>query len=92
MKPDFEKYKDRLFNDLLSGSHHERFMALIEQLHNQGSTKKEIHELFLEFHKAIQIDPRTKEKEVVYDNLSDFMDGFVDHGVGFKILPNESYK
>ena len=83
MKLDFEKYKDQLFQDLLSGSHHDRFMALIQQLNNQGNTKKEIYELFLEFHKEIQVDPRTKEKEIVYDHLSDFMDGFSDYGIRF---------
>lgn len=92
MKLDFKKYKERLFMDLLSKNRHDKFIVLIEQLHQKGRTKKEIYELFLDFHKEIQIASRTKNNESDYDNLSDFMDGFVNYGMGFKILPNESFK
>jgi hypothetical protein len=62
---------------------------LIDLLHKQGYTKAEIYDLFLAFHREIQIDPRTKNDENVYDRLSDFMDGFSAWSKNFKILPNE---
>lgn len=92
MKLDFENYKDELFGHFLSGNHHDRFLILIEQLHKQGRTKNEIYELFVDFHIETQIDSRTKGNESDYDNLSDFMDGFVGSVEGFKILLNESYR
>lgn len=89
MKIEFEKHKVRLFEILLGENHHDEFLYLIGQLSYQGKTKKEIYDLFLVFHKEIQVDLRTKENEKLYDNLSDFMDGFCATGKSFKILPNE---
>ena len=89
MKLELETYKVRLFGILLGANHHEGFLDLIDQLHHQGQTKAEIYDLFLDFHREIQIDPRTKNDEDVYDRLSDFMDGFTAWGKNFKILPHE---
>ncbi|MFD1552611.1 hypothetical protein DNU06_15425 [Putridiphycobacter roseus] len=92
MKLELDKYRNRLFDILLNENHHCRFVEFIEELHKNTFSKKEIYELFLEFHKEIQIDTRINNNESVYNRLSDFMDGFVDQGMSFKILPTESYK
>jgi len=89
MKIEFEEHKDKLFEIILGENHHDEFLRLIDHLYANGKTKKEIYELFLVFLSEIQIDKRTKMNEKVYDNLSDFMDGFTSWGKGFKILPNE---
>ncbi len=52
-------------------------------------SKKDIYEMFLDFHREIQVDSRTKNNEGVYDRLSDFMDGFTAWGKSFKILPDK---
>jgi len=90
MKIEHKVYKDRLFEILLGENHHNGFLDIIDQLYNRGQTKANIYALFLEFHQEIQIDPRTKDDEGVYDRLSDFMDGFSAWGKSFRILPNES--
>lgn len=89
MKIKFEKYKERLFEIILGENHVDEFLNLIDQLSKSGKTKKEIYNLFLDFHHEIQIDKRTKESERLFDNLSDFMDGFTTWGKKFKILPDE---
>ncbi len=58
-------------------------------LSKQGNSKKDIYNLFLEFHSEIQTDERTKKSVYIYDRLSDFMDGFTAWGKCYKILPNE---
>ncbi|MCB9234528.1 MAG: hypothetical protein H6581_22930 [Bacteroidia bacterium] len=88
MKIRFEEYKEKLFSTVLSENYHDGFLALIDQLHKNGNTRSEIYFLFLEFHAEIQTDPGTADMELVYDNLSDFMDGFTDWGKTFRILPN----
>lgn len=88
----FNNYKDKLFQILLSGNHHKEFVSLLNQLRKQGHSKKDLHHLFLEFHKEIQIDDRTKNDETSYNDLTDFMDCFIDDGFGFKFLPEESIK
>ena len=87
----FQEHKERLFEIILGENHHGELLNLIDQLYENRRTKKEIYDLFLNFHAEIQVDKRTKEIESVYDNLSDFMDGFTDLDKGFKILPNEPY-
>ena len=89
MKTEFEEYREILFEIVIGENHHDKFLYLINLLHNQGKTKKEIYDLFLDFHVEIQLDERTKKNEKVYNRLSDFMDGFTDSGKGFKILPDE---
>ena len=89
MKLNLEEHKDRLFEILLSNNHHDGFLNLIDHLSLQGHTKTDIYDLFLDFHRVIQVDLRTKDNEEVYDRLSDFMDGFTAWGKKFKILPNE---
>ncbi len=88
---DFELYKGRLFEILLGESLYDDFMILINELHRQGFRKKEICSLFLEFQKDIQIDPRTKDDDRLFDILSDFMDGF-DNTKEFRILPDETIR
>ncbi len=89
MKIEYKEYKDKLFEILLTEDQSNGFLGLIDQLYNQGQTKAEIYALFLELHQEIQVDPRTKEDECVYDRLSDFMDGFSAWGKSFRILPNK---
>lgn len=89
MRIEFDNYKDNLFAAALAVHCEEHFLEIVQQLHDQGYTKMAIYELFLQFHQEIQIDPRTKDKEFVYDSLSDFMDGFTAWGKGNKILPEE---
>ena len=89
MKIEFEEYKNRLFEIISGKNHHKEFLQLIEKLYNNGKTKKEIYDLFLVFHLEIQNDKRTKMNEKIYNNLSDFMDGFTGWSKGFKILPDE---
>lgn len=89
MQLDFVSYKEQLFAILAGEDHERKFLALIDQLSLQGHTKQEIYDLFLEFLKEIQIDPKTKGDEEAYDKLCDFMDGFTVWGKQFKILPNE---
>jgi len=76
MKPKLQEHRDQLFDILLSNNHQDGFLNLIDQLSIQGHTKKDIYDLFLDFHREIQVDIRTKKNEDVYDRLSDFMDGF----------------
>ena len=73
MRIEFDNYKDNLFAAALAVHCEEHFLEIVQQLHDQGYTKMAIYELFLHFHQEIQIDSRTKDKEFVYDNLSDFM-------------------
>lgn len=80
MNPTFETNKEKLFAILLSDDYQEKFLVITAQLRKQGKSEKEIYEVFLEFHRAIQIDPRTNAKESYYDKLSDFMDGFTSWG------------
>ena len=90
MSIDLTKYRNVLFEHLLGENPENKFKELIGQLSEGGYAKKEIYELFLEFHKEIQTDQRTKDDEEVYDRLSDFMDGFTSWSQsGAKILPNE---
>lgn len=89
MKTVFEEYKEKLFEIILGENHYNEFSHLIDQLYNQGKTKKEIYNLFLAFHAEIQLDKRTRMNETAYNNLSDFMDGFTTWGKASKILPNE---
>jgi hypothetical protein len=89
MKLAFSEHKEKLFEILQSENYHDEFLTMIQELYNQGSSKKEICDLFGHFHRAIQVDERTKNDESLYDNLSDFMDGFTAWGKKFKILPNE---
>lgn len=89
MKLEFKKYKKELFTALLSEEFHVLFMNLIKNFSKQGHSKKEIYELFLDFHQEIQVTPETSESEELYDRLSDFMDGFTAWGKSFKILPDE---
>ncbi|AUC16538.1 hypothetical protein BTO06_15885 [Tenacibaculum sp. SZ-18] len=89
MEIEFQEYKDRLFEIILGESYHDEFLNLINLLSKNGKSKNEIYNLFLEFHAEIQIDDRTKKSETVYDNLSDFMDGFTEWSKSLKILPNE---
>ena len=86
---EFQEYKERLFEIILDESHHDDFLNLIDILSKTGKSKKEIYDLVIEFHAEIQIDDRTKKSELIYDYLSDFMDGFSAWGKSFKILPNE---
>lgn len=90
MNIEFQKHKNTLFTALLGSNHHDLFMNIIYELHKQGHNKKEIYELFLEFHKAIQVDEITRHNDNIYNNLSDFMDGFTAWGGGNIILPNEA--
>ena len=85
----FEVYKEPLFESLLEQNHQDNLKKIIDQLNGEGYSKKEIYELFLQFHIAIQIDPRTKDNEMIYDNLCDFMDGFTAWGKQHKTLPHE---
>ena len=85
----FSQYKEQLFQALLGGNSTKEFLELIDRLSNQGNSKKAIYELFLEFFKEIQIDPRTDGSEAAYDTLADFMDGFSAWGGNFRILPDE---
>jgi hypothetical protein len=89
MKLELGTYKVRLLEILLGENHHGGLLDLIDQLHKQGHAKAEIYDLFLAFHEEIQIDPRTKNDEAIYDRLSDFMDRFTAWGKNFKILPHE---
>lgn len=89
MKPLFDEYKELLFNYLLGPDYNKNYLNLIARLNNKGYSKKEIYELFLLLHKEIQIDSRTKNNEKLYNDLSDFMDGFTQWGKDVKILPNE---
>lgn len=73
---EFKDYKHRLFSILLGENHHDGFLDFIAQLSNQGQSKKEIYHLFLDFHREIQVDSKTKNNEDAYDRLNDFMDGF----------------
>ena len=90
MNIEFQNHKESLFEIILGENHHIKLLNLINQLYENGKTKKEIYDLFLNFHAEIQIDKRTRELETIYDKLSDFMDGFTDYGKGSKILPNKS--
>ena len=92
MKPEYQEYKERLFSIILGDNHHDELLNLIDQLHDNGASKNDIYDIFLNFHIEIQKDNRTKTSERIYDALSDFMDGFTDFGQGFKILPNEKIK
>lgn len=85
----FNHHKTQLFEILLGENHHHEFLKLIDLLSAQGHSKKVICELFIAFHKEIQLDSRTQNDEIIYDRLSDFMDGFTAWGKTFKILPNE---
>lgn len=89
MKTTFEEYKENLFQILQSDNPINEFLNLINKLKEKGYSKKEIYNLFLDFHSEIQIDERTKDSEKLYDILSDFMDGFTTWGKSFKISPNE---
>ena len=89
MKLKFENHKEKLFEILLGENHDDGFLSFIEPLSSQGKSKKEIYELFLVFHREIQIDPRTQHDEDMYDRLADFMDGFTVWGKSFSILPDE---
>lgn len=89
MKLEFSKYKQSLFEILLSENYRERFLELINILSDEGSSKKDIYSLFLALHQEIQDDSRTENKEYIYNNLSDFMDGFTSFSGDYKILPNE---
>jgi hypothetical protein len=89
MKLELGTHKARLLEILFGENHHDGLLDMIDQLHQQGYTKSDIYDLFLAFHKEIEIDPRTKNDEAVYDRLGDFMDGFTAWGKHFKILPHE---
>jgi hypothetical protein len=89
MKLNFEEYREILFEKLLDEDYHEKLLGFINKLSKEEYSKKEICELFIVFHREIQIDPRTKDNEQVYDNLSDFMDGLSEWGKGWRILPDE---
>lgn len=89
MKLELKKYKDRIFEVFMRDNQYDGLMDLIDQLHTQGQTKAEIYDLFLDFHREIQIDSKTKNDEDIYDRLSNFMDGFTAWGKDFKILPNK---
>ncbi len=58
----------------------------IHQLSSIGLSKKEIYLHFLAFHHEIQA---TSHSEVLYDRVSNFMDGFTTWEKDKKILPNE---
>jgi len=88
MSIEFQEHKERLFEIVLGENHHDELLNLIDQFYENGKSKKEIYTLFLNFHAEIQVDKRTKKIETVYDNLSDFMDGFTA-GKAFKILPEK---
>lgn len=89
MKLKLTDYEERLFTDLLDEGYVEKLLSLIKDLNDMGYTKRNIYGLFLDFHKEIQVDPRTKGDETIYDNLCDFMDGFTAWGKRWKILPHE---
>ena len=89
MKPNLEEYKDRLLDILLGKNHSNGFMNIIDQLSLKNHSKADIYDFFLDFHREIQFDKRTKENEEAYDRLSDFIDGFTAWGKKTKILPNE---
>lgn len=89
MKLHLEVFKDRLIELMLNNDYQSRLLTFIDQLSIEGYTKEDIYKLFLDFHQEIQIDRRTKDNEEVYNQLSDFMDGFTAWGKSFKILPNE---
>ena len=72
MKTTFEEYKENLFQILQSDNPINEFLNLINKLKEKGYSKKEIYNLFLDFHSEIQIDERTKDSEKLYDILSDF--------------------
>lgn len=90
MKIEFDTYKERLFAALLNENHEKSLLEIVHDLHNQGYTKAAIYEVFLQFHREIQIDCRSKDSELVYDNLSDFMDGFTSWAKGREILPDNN--
>jgi hypothetical protein len=55
-------------------------------------TKDEIYRILLELFVYIKYNPKTKNDETVCDNMIGFLDCFVEEGIGYKILPNESIK
>jgi hypothetical protein len=73
----FQQQKEILFNTLLNEDFEEDFLCIVKKLDLQGFSKMEIYDLFLEFHKEIQLDSRTKDSELFYDRLSDFMDKII---------------
>jgi len=92
MSINFQEYKEPLFEIILGKNHHEEFLNLIDLLSKNGQSKKGIYDLFLKLHAEIQIDDRTKKSEIIYNNLSDFMDGFTEWSKDFKILPNSTLR
>lgn len=89
MEIEFQEYKEPLFDIILGESPKNEFLNLKDILSKKGYSKKEIYNLFLEFHSEIQTDNRTMKSEHIYDRLSDFMDGCTTWGKSYKILPNE---
>ena len=74
----YDQYKNELYEILLGDRQEQKFLDLVESLRSEGYSSMIIYDLFLEFHKEIQIDPRTKDNEELYDLLSDFMDTLLD--------------
>ena len=89
MNLDLKNYKEQLYTVLLSHNSHDGFIGFIDQLKHQGYPKKDIYDLFLDFHREVQVDVRTRGNEKLYDQLSNFMDGITGWGKGFRILPEE---
>ncbi|MEZ4688283.1 MAG: hypothetical protein R3B47_20145 [Bacteroidia bacterium] len=85
----FSQHKEKLFQALFGGNSEINFLAITNELSQQGNSKKAIYELFLEFLQEIQNDPGTKVSETAYDTLADFLDGFSAWGGRFRILPDE---
>jgi len=84
MNSNFETRKTKLFQHLLSEDFERELLDFVENMHSEGQSYESIYELFLGFHKEIQIDSRTKNNESIYNRLSDFMDAFTDWGKTLK--------
>ena len=91
MSQELEDHKEQMISILLSENYRDSFLRYIDSLNKKGMSKKEIYQRFLHLHLEIQIDPRTRNVEALYDRLSDFMDGFTSWNKGDEILPDEPY-
>ncbi|MEO1049916.1 MAG: hypothetical protein AAFX87_04805 [Bacteroidota bacterium] len=84
----YRNYKPLLFDRILNFDT-SGLEKLVNELSQQGHTKKEIYLLFEVFHRDVQTDSSTKDKEEYYDVLTDFMDGFTSWAKGARLLPDE---
>lgn len=84
----FENCKDKLLSLILK-LNESSLESWTYKMRDKGYSKKSIYEILCDLHTSIQQYPSTKDEDVYYDFLSDFLDRFTAWGKHLRILPNE---